>query len=61
MTGSMVDISELCEYRWYQWVMFRDLNVPFPEIEEVPGRYYLAPSADIGPTMCMIILKAAKK
>jgi hypothetical protein len=31
MTGSTADISHICEFDWYDWVMFRD-NVPsFPE------------------------------
>jgi hypothetical protein len=30
MTGSTADISHICEFGWYDWVMFRD-NVPmFP-------------------------------
>ena len=56
MTGSTADISELCEFRWYQWVYFRDSVAKFPEEEEVLGRY-LCPSSDIGPVMCMYILK----
>ena len=31
MTGSTADISHICEFGWYDWVMFRD-NVPsFPD------------------------------
>jgi hypothetical protein len=56
MTGSTADISELCEFEWYQWVYFRDQTASFPEEEEVLGRY-LCPASDIGPTMCMNILK----
>ena len=24
MTGQTAGISNLCEYKWYEWVMFRD-------------------------------------
>jgi hypothetical protein len=33
MTGSTTDISHICEYGWYDWVMFWD-NVPtFPDVK----------------------------
>jgi hypothetical protein len=37
MTRSTADISELCEFEWYQWVYFRDQTASFPEEEEVLG------------------------
>jgi hypothetical protein len=37
MTGSIADISHLCEFGWYYWVMFWD-NVPtFPEVKLILG------------------------
>jgi hypothetical protein len=51
------DISPFCELEWYEWVKFRDTQVPFPNDKEVLGRY-LGPSVDIGPAMCIKILKS---
>ncbi len=37
MTGSTTNISHICEFGWYDWVMFRD-NVPtFPDVELILG------------------------
>jgi hypothetical protein len=37
MTRSTADISHICEFSWYDWVMFRD-NVPtFPDIKLISG------------------------
>jgi hypothetical protein len=37
MTGSTANISHICEFGWYDWVMFRD-NVPtFPDIKLILG------------------------
>ncbi len=39
MTGSTADISHICEFGWYDWVMFRD-NIPiFPGIKLTLGQY----------------------
>jgi hypothetical protein len=36
-TGSTADISHMCEFVWYDWVMFRD-NVPtFPDVKLTLG------------------------
>jgi hypothetical protein len=33
MTGSTANISHICEFGWYDWVMFRD-NIPmFPDVK----------------------------
>ena len=55
--GVTPDISAFAEFGWYQWVMFRDTSVTYPEDNEVLGRY-LGPSFDIGPAMTAKILKA---
>jgi hypothetical protein len=37
MTGSTADISHICEFGWYDWVMFWD-NVPtFPDVKLILG------------------------
>jgi hypothetical protein len=37
MTGSIADTSHICEFGWYDWVMFRD-NVPtFPDVKLTLG------------------------
>jgi hypothetical protein len=37
MTGSTANISHICEFGWYDWVMFRD-NVPtFPDVALILG------------------------
>jgi hypothetical protein len=56
VTGSTADISEIAEFKWYQWVYFRDTTVAWPGDCEVLGRY-LGPAADIGPAMAAKILK----
>ena len=30
MSGETSEINTFCEYRWYQWVYFRDTYVTFP-------------------------------
>jgi hypothetical protein len=46
----------MAEYKWYQWVYFKDKIVSFPEMKFVLGRY-LGPSEDVGPAMAAKILK----
>eukprot|EP00934_Nitzschia_sp_Nitz4_P008127 Nitzschia sp. Nitz4//scaffold260_size33533//228//6137//NITZ4_007876-RA/size33533-snap-gene-0.41-mRNA-1//-1//CDS//3329544674//8117//frame0 len=57
MFGETADISQLCEIGFYDWVMFRDTMVPFPDSKLVLGRY-LGPSMGIGPAMTAKILKS---
>ena len=56
MTGSTADISHICEFGWYDWVMFRDNALTFPEDKVVLGRY-LGPATDVGGMMTAKILK----
>jgi len=56
MTGSTADISHICEYGWYDWVMFRDNVLTFPDDKVVLGRY-LGPATDVGGIMTAKILK----
>ena len=48
------------EYHWYEWVMFRDTSVLFPEDYMVLGRD-LGPSIDSVPEMAIKILKENRK
>ncbi len=57
MTGEAVDISNLCELAWYDWVMFRDPGASFPDDKLVLGRW-LGPTDDIGSAMTAAILKS---
>ncbi len=57
MTGSTADISHICEFAWYDRVMFRD-NIPtFPDHKLILGRY-LGPTTDIGSALTAKILKS---
>ena len=57
MTGSTANISHICEFAWYDWVMFRD-NVPtFPDDKLIIGRY-LGPATDVGLALAAKILES---
>ncbi len=57
MTGSTADISHICEFAWFSWVMFKD-NIPtFPEDKLILGRY-LGPATDVGSALTAKILKS---
>ena len=56
MTGQTADISNLCEYEWYEWVMFRDVLASYPDDPMTLGRY-LGPATDVGSAMTYKILK----
>ncbi len=57
MTGSTADISHICKFAWFDWILFRD-NIPtFPEDKLVLGRY-LGPATDVGSALTAKILKS---
>jgi hypothetical protein len=57
MTGSTANISHICEFGWYDWVMFRD-NVPmFPDVKLTLGQY-LGPATNAGSALTTKILKS---
>ena len=60
MTGQTADISNICEYDWYEWIMFRNNRASYPEEKQTLGRY-LGPAIDVGSSMCYKILKANKE
>ena len=56
MTGQTADISNLCEYKWFQWVMYYDPPSSFPDNKMLFGRY-LGPATDMGTAMTYKILR----
>jgi hypothetical protein len=56
MGGERADISELCEYDWFQWLYYRDTQSSFPEATKVLVRY-MGPAKSVGPMMCCHILR----
>ena len=56
-TGDEGDISNLCQYAWYEWCYFRDQTAAFPNNKEVLGRV-LGPARGAGNEMAQWILKA---
>jgi hypothetical protein len=57
MTGSTANISCICEFGWFDWVMFSD-NVPtFPDVKLILGQY-LGPTINVGSAMTVKILKS---
>jgi hypothetical protein len=60
MTGSTANISQICEFGWYDWVMFQD-NVPtFPDVKLILGRY-LGPATNVGSALTPKILKSNRQ
>ena len=56
MTGNTADISQICQFGWYDWVMYYD-NIPsFPDNKALLGRY-LGPALDTGSMLTAKILK----
>ncbi len=58
MKGGTADISQICKFAWYDWVMFRNTvnTIAFPDERLTLGRY-LAPAIDIGLALTAKILK----
>jgi hypothetical protein len=57
MTSSTTNISHICEFCWYDWVLFSD-NVPtFPD-EKLILVCYLGPVTNIGSALTAKILKS---
>ena len=57
LKGCTSDISNLCEFKWYDWVMFNNSPSTFPEENFQLGRW-LGPAADVGSAMTYKILKS---
>jgi hypothetical protein len=58
MKGGAADISQICEFAWYDWVMFHDTVNPiaFPDDRLTLDRY-LGPATDVGLALLAKILK----
>ena len=56
-TGEEGDISNLCQYAWYDWCYFREQKANFPNNKELLGRV-LGPARGEGNEMCQWVLKA---
>ena len=55
MTVNTADISTICQFGWYDWLMFYD-NIPsFPDDTARLGRY-LGPTIDVGSMLTATIL-----
>ena len=50
MLDGTYDISQLCKHGFYNWVMFRDEPIQYPDKNPVLG-WYLGPAINIGPEM----------
>jgi hypothetical protein len=57
MTAEEGDISNICQYDWYQWVFYREQTAKFPFNREILGRV-LGPAKGSGNEMAQWILKA---
>ena len=47
MHGMSSDTSEICEFEFYEWVMFNDTKANFPETKFYVG-LWLGPAIDVG-------------
>jgi hypothetical protein len=56
LTGEDGDISNLCQYKWYEWCYFREQKASFPYNREILGRV-LGPAKGEGNEMAQWILK----
>ena len=57
MHGISSDISDICEFEFYEWVMFNDSQTTFPEAKFQVGRW-LGPAIDVGSALTYKILKS---
>ena len=57
MLGRTSDIIQLCEHGFYDWVMFRDEPIQYPDENPVLDRYLL-PAIYIGLEMTAKTIKA---
>ena len=53
--GKTVDISNLCEFEWFEWVMYYSSTAQFSVSKKTMG-CYLGPNIDIGSAMTYKIL-----
>jgi hypothetical protein len=56
MTNSTANISHICEFGCYDWMMFQDNLPTFLDNKLILGRY-LGPATDVGSALTAKILK----
>ena len=57
VNGQQPDISNICQFQWYEWVYWRDEKASFPFPSEALGKS-LGPAINAGNSMAQWILKA---
>jgi len=57
MKGNQVDISEFCEFAWYEWIMFNYSPISFPEVK-LALSYWPGPAPNVGSGFTAKIMKA---
>ena len=57
MTGQTADISAICEFEWFQWIMYYEPTESYPNDRMTIGRY-LGPALDVGTALTHKILKS---
>ena len=50
ISSETADISPFALFKWYEWVMYCDTSIPFPNMPLGLG-HDLGPAIDIGPAM----------
>ena len=56
VSGAMSNISQFCEFEWFEWLMFHDKIVPYPN-DHFRRCRYLSLSIDINPTLMAKFIK----
>ena len=56
--GQPADISNICEYEWYQWIKYIEPTAQFPDPKWRLGRY-LGPATDVGSMLTSKILSSS--
>ena len=57
MPGQTADISAICQFEWFQWVMYFEPTESYLNDKWTIGRY-LGPTVDVGSAMTQKILKS---
>ncbi len=56
--GGTANISQICKFAWYDWVMFRDtVNIMVFSNDKLTLGRYLGPATDVGLALTAKILK----
>jgi hypothetical protein len=58
LTGQTADISHICEFPWYSWILYNESRTQFPEVKVFLGQYLGPTDPGIGSTMSAKILKS---